>query len=74
MNQCQSACSIKPFPFAEQQKLIVTDLTKAEKENSFIFQTGVPDSKKLPTIEKAVLAKPIPVEGIKFSSDSKGGC
>lgn len=72
MSKCQSSNSIKPFPFAAQQKLIETDLAKSEKENTLIFHTAAPDYKKLPVIEKAVLAKPTPVESIKFSPDSRG--
>ncbi|ESO12822.1 hypothetical protein HELRODRAFT_62983 [Helobdella robusta] len=61
---------LKPFPYAALQKLIENDVAKGEKDNSFIFHAIIPDGTKLPDVEKAVLAKPTPVENVKFSSDS----
>lgn len=72
MTKCVSNSPLKPFPFAAQLKLIETEAAKAAKDNSFIFHESVPDAAKLPEIDKAVLAKPTPVENIKFSPESHG--
>jgi len=49
------------FPFAEYQKAILSDLQQADKENGMVYHVRVPDASSLGPIDKAVVAKPSPV-------------
>jgi len=49
------------FPFAEYQKSITSDLQQAEKENGMVYHVRVPEASTLGPIDKAVVAKPVPV-------------
>jgi len=61
------------FPFAENQKSIASDLQQAEKENGMIYHVHVPQASTLGPIDKAVVAKPVPVSG-PMSTSSTGEC
>ena len=49
------------FPFAEYQKSIAGNLQQAEKENGLVYHVRVPEASTLGPIDKAVVAKPVPV-------------
>ena len=54
--------------FAEYYKSIMTDLQQAEKENGLIYHARVPEVTTLGPIDKAVVAKPVPVTSPMCSS------
>jgi len=56
-----AAKSAGGFPVAEFQKSIASDLQQAEKENGMVYHVRVPEAASLGPIEKAVMAKPVPV-------------
>jgi len=56
------------FPFAEYQKAILSDLQQADKENGMVYHVRVPDASSLGPINKAVVAKPAPVNSPMSSS------
>jgi len=49
------------FPFTDYQKSITADLQQAEKENGLVYHVRVPEASSLGPIDKAVVAKPVPV-------------
>jgi len=56
------------FPFAEFHKAIMSDHQHAEKENGLVYHVRVPDASELGPIDKAVMAKPAPVNSPMLSS------
>ena len=63
-----AAKSASGFPFAEYQKAIASDLQQAEKENGLVYHVRVPEGTSLGAIDKAVVAKPVPVSTPMYSS------
>ena len=56
-----AAKAVSAFPFAEHQKSIMSDFQQAEKENAMVYSMRVPEASTLGPIDKAVVAKPVPV-------------
>ena len=58
------------FNFRQEQGKVQRALEQAKKDNDFIYHDKIPDLKSLPSIGKAVVAKPSPLAqpmGSKFT-------
>ena len=59
------------FSFKQEQDKIQRELEAAEKDNNFIYHDKIPDVKALPGLQKAAVAKPLPIPD-KFSTNFQG--